>query len=227
MTVEKKSTTPYEVVRFIYSRDESKILSKKAYKKFYTEYEVLDIVKCVPTDFTTSVFTKFAFGNDLILWELKEPKKGITSGVITDWFEVQEFDEWFIKLLLTNSKLFYNSEIFEENCKVEDGITELFVRMLKHSAKYDKWTEGGDDYFKKTIKPFILRDLPIQAVLPAFPCKSSNLDKVAGWKPDKGEELSLLRLVQFTEAVKELYNPGIIIWIVSDGHVFSDCSMFI
>ena len=41
--------------------------------------------------------------------------------------------------------------------------------------------------------------------------------------PDKGEELALSRLIQFADSIAKIYPPGIIIWIVSDGHVFSDC----
>lgn len=47
--------------------------------------------------------------------------------------------------------------------------------------------------------------------------------KVAGIFPDKGEELALRRILEFSEMVKNIYSPGIKMWVVSDGHVFSDC----
>lgn len=60
-------------------------------------------------------------------------------------------------------------------------------------------------------------------MLPAFPCKSSNFDKVGGLVPDKGEELALRRLIKATQDAAKIYPPGMKVWIVSDGHVFSDC----
>ena len=69
------------------------------------------------------------------------------------------------------------------------------------------------------------RNLRLELCLPAFPCKSSNLRKVLGVVPDKGEELALRRLHEFVRLVKEIYDPGARVLIVSDGHVFSDCSM--
>lgn len=62
------------------------------------------------------------------------------------------------------------------------------------------------------------------AVLSAcIPCKSSNHDKVASVHPDGAEFEALTNLYKFARAVKNLYPPGCIVEIVSDGHVFSDC----
>ena len=38
-----------------------------------------------------------------------------------------------------------------------------------------------------------------------------------------GEEIALERLHSFIEAVDGIYEPGGRLWIISDGHVFSDC----
>ncbi|RAH49993.1 isocyanide synthase family protein [Aspergillus brunneoviolaceus CBS 621.78] len=59
--------------------------------------------------------------------------------------------------------------------------------------------------------------------LPAFPCKSSNLNKVGGVGPDRGEELALRRLHEVLGRMQEIYVPGAYLCIISDGHVFSDC----
>ncbi|KAJ5107931.1 hypothetical protein N7456_004606 [Penicillium angulare] len=59
--------------------------------------------------------------------------------------------------------------------------------------------------------------------LPAFPCKSSNLEKVAGVLPDRGEELALRRLYSVLRQIESIYEPGAKLCIISDGHVFSDC----
>ncbi|OOG00290.1 hypothetical protein ASPCADRAFT_202171 [Aspergillus carbonarius ITEM 5010] len=70
---------------------------------------------------------------------------------------------------------------------------------------------------------FTARHLPILMCLPAFPCKSSNADKVGCFTPDRGEELALRRLHQVLSQMQGIYEPGASICIISDGHVFSDC----
>lgn len=102
-------------------------------------------------------------------------------------------------------------------------VSNAFAQELKHTVENDQWDDIGKAFFSKNVDFFTSRWQPLEAVLPAFPCKSSNVEKVAGEMPDKGEELALSRLIQFAASVKEIYPPGIIIWIVSDGHVFSDC----
>gem|GEM_PF-196147 len=63
---------------------------------------------------------------------------------------------------------------------------------------------------------------PIPLVLPAFPAKSANLEKVTGPFPDLGEELALRFLQERCDAVAEIYSPGAELVICSDGRVFSD-----
>src|SRR6185436_17323058 len=50
-----------------------------------------------------------------------------------------------------------------------------------------------------------------------------NLGKVSGANPDAGEALALRTLESFVKAVREIYGPGARLWVISDGHVFSDC----
>jgi pyoverdine/dityrosine biosynthesis protein Dit1 len=63
---------------------------------------------------------------------------------------------------------------------------------------------------------------PLHMVLPAFPAKSPNLDKVLGHLPDKAEELALRHLQNICDRIGELYAPGARLTICSDGRVFSD-----
>lgn len=59
--------------------------------------------------------------------------------------------------------------------------------------------------------------------MPGFPCKSSNTKtKVLGRLPDKGEELALENLNNICEEIKNIYDEGANVLIVSDGRVFSD-----
>ncbi|OJJ46527.1 hypothetical protein ASPZODRAFT_40116, partial [Penicilliopsis zonata CBS 506.65] len=81
----------------------------------------------------------------------------------------------------------------------------------------------GREYLLARVLFFTSRNLPLEMCLPAFPCKSSNPEKVTGTMPDRGEELALRRLHQVLRQIKEVYPPGAFICIISDGHVFSDC----
>jgi pyoverdine/dityrosine biosynthesis protein Dit1 len=68
----------------------------------------------------------------------------------------------------------------------------------------------------------IKRNEPVTFVLPAFPGKSPNLEKVFGPLPDYAEQLSLHFLGELCLRIKNYYSPGIKIILCSDGRVFSD-----
>ncbi len=63
---------------------------------------------------------------------------------------------------------------------------------------------------------------PVIFVLPAFPGKSPNPEKVLGPLPDMAERLSLHFLGNLCQRIKKIYTPGIKIILCSDGRVFSD-----
>lgn len=63
---------------------------------------------------------------------------------------------------------------------------------------------------------------PVTFVLPAFPGKSPNPEKVLGALPDHAEWISLKFLGELCQKIKQYYPPGIKIIICSDGRVFSD-----
>ncbi|CAM3061398.1 pyoverdine biosynthesis protein PvcA [Legionella steigerwaltii] len=63
---------------------------------------------------------------------------------------------------------------------------------------------------------------PVTFILPAFPGKSPNPEKVLGPLPDHAERLSLIFLGTLCQKIKEFYTPGIKIILCSDGRVFSD-----
>jgi pyoverdine/dityrosine biosynthesis protein Dit1 len=72
------------------------------------------------------------------------------------------------------------------------------------------------------VRRFIGAGLPIHFVLPAFPAKSPNQEKVLGRIPDKAEELSLQFLHDLCGEIRKIHGPGARITICSDGLVFSD-----
>lgn len=63
---------------------------------------------------------------------------------------------------------------------------------------------------------------PVTFVLPAFPGKSPNPEKVLGPLPDLAERLALRFLGTLCQRIRKVYAPGIKIILCSDGRVFSD-----
>lgn len=138
-------------------------------------------------------------------------------------------DDVFVHLLLKAIRLFTSPALPEARDQVKyttDKIVDIFDKWLRYSSNNDKWYLGGRDYFFGRVYEFVRRGEKLEFCLPAFPCKSSNLDKVHGVMPDMGEQLALEHLHSFLEAIDEIYEPGAKLLVVSDGHVFSDCSEF-
>ncbi|KAK4120222.1 hypothetical protein N657DRAFT_625470 [Parathielavia appendiculata] len=139
--------------------------------------------------------------------------------------EQTAFDKFFLQLILDQADLSVGPRCQQavETESTTQRVVDLFNSYLRYEGKDDKWADTGRTYFTERIRHFTTRNLTIQFCLPAFPCKSSNLDKVTGRDPDRGEELALERLHGFIETIERIYEPGAKLWIISDGHVFSDC----
>lgn len=156
--------------------------------------------------------------------EYKRPGEEQIRGCITVIDDENKFNDWFIFHILDQARLEPDSKPYHKSdIKYDELFCDYFEENLKNTVIGDKWTEGGRDHFIKKVRYFTDRYIKIECVLPAFPCKSSNNEKVCGIIPDKGEELALKRLIEATFEVQKFYKPGMKIWIISDGHVFSDC----
>jgi hypothetical protein len=105
-------------------------------------------------------------------------------------------------------------------------ISEIFERRLKNVSKDDQWHVCGKEVFLNRVYGYVDRNLPIQFALPAFPCKSPNPNKVGGIMPDLAEHIAMDALHGFIKEVNTVYEPGATMWIINDGHVFSDCSKY-
>ncbi|CDO93027.1 unnamed protein product [Kluyveromyces dobzhanskii CBS 2104] len=146
-------------------------------------------------------------------------------GAITTVEQENPFNNWFIYHILCKSHLSYGCTPFKQSeVDYAELFTTYFEENLKNTIHGDEWISmNGRSYFKERVKYFTSRYKRIECILPAFPCKSSNMNKVHGKIPDKGEELAFVNLIKATKDVSEFYPPGMKLWIVSDGHVFSDC----
>ncbi|CCF58502.1 hypothetical protein KAFR_0E03510 [Kazachstania africana CBS 2517] len=158
--------------------------------------------------------------------EYKRDGENQIRGCVTTIEDENDFNDWFVFHILDQSRMHnHEKSIDVEVAKVKyhEIFTDYFASNLKNTIVGDEWEKGGRDYFIDRVKYFTDRYLRIECILPAFPCKSSNQNKVNGTMPDKGEELALRRLIKATTEVSKVYPPGMKVWIVSDGHVFSDC----
>lgn len=72
------------------------------------------------------------------------------------------------------------------------------------------------------IRYFTSLQQPLHFILPAFPAKSPNQNKVLGELPDLGEEIALNTLEDLCREIGSVYPPGAIITICSDGRIFSE-----
>ncbi|WDE05954.1 L-tyrosine/L-tryptophan isonitrile synthase family protein [Thalassomonas viridans] len=87
----------------------------------------------------------------------------------------------------------------------------------------DKFNEQGAALLLGQLIYFIEKDLPLEFILPGFPCKSPNdVDKSFSVMPDYGEVRAIERLDEFAGRLNGLYAPGCRVTILSDGTTFSD-----
>lgn len=110
---------------------------------------------------------------------------------------------------------------------------ELSERILGDLYQYRRFSSENDcsskaicpdcrNIWQVRIQKLVQESKAIVLILPAFPGKSPNLNKVLGYTPDMGEVLSLKFLNDLAANISSYYAPGVEIVICSDGRVFSD-----
>jgi pyoverdine/dityrosine biosynthesis protein Dit1 len=108
-------------------------------------------------------------------------------------------------------------------------VEQITCLLLENRRKFLDQDQCNYDHFcdcsislEKKVKNFIQGYDKIIFILPAFPAKSTNAEKTAGYLPDFGEKLSLYHLNKICNEIKSIYPPGAQIIICSDGRVFND-----
>jgi hypothetical protein len=163
----------------------------------------------------------------LALYETGDRSSDAVRGILVSSESESPFESFFAETILSQTDLLDANPthpIAGTDREVIEVLTNLFDRELRNIVPNDAWEATGRAYFVSRVEHFVSRNMALELILPAFPCKSSNGSKVASRSPDRGEELALRRLHRFVQKVEEAYRPGARLWIVSDGHVFSDCS---
>jgi pyoverdine/dityrosine biosynthesis protein Dit1 len=111
--------------------------------------------------------------------------------------------------------------------------TQLATEILKRLFRLRRLQDGAGSCVENPCEqclglhlPKVRRCIgagePIHFLLPAFPAKSPNPQKVLGPLPDMGEEIALSFLEHICAEINALYAPGARISICSDGRVFAD-----
>ena len=111
--------------------------------------------------------------------------------------------------------------------------TQLSIDILKTLFRHRRLQNGAGNCADNPCEQCLALHLPkvrrciaagepIHFLLPGFPAKSPNPQKVLGRLPDMGEEIALNFLEHVCAEIQDLYSPGARISICSDGRVFSD-----
>ncbi|EKG16376.1 Pyoverdine biosynthesis [Macrophomina phaseolina MS6] len=112
---------------------------------------------------------------------------------------------------------------FEEPTRnvVEDviGILKRFSQHANDDPSHE--TEVFKHDAREKLENFISERREITLVLPAFPWKNRNIEKVIGRHPDLGEELGLARLNHLCEEIRKVYMFGARVHLIADGPVYN------
>ena len=101
----------------------------------------------------------------------------------------------------------------------------IFQELLKRHNLLDPArgiSKGATAHYLKKIRIMIDNGQPIMMTLPAFPGKSPNRKKTLSYLPDLAESIALEELSDMCRAIQNIYSPGAVIEVCSDGYVFSD-----
>ena len=166
-------------------------------------------------------------GAELMIYESQEgaPDEAVLGVILRQPHATEaELDHVLASLLLKNISLFTSLPPPNDTEDLTNAIVNLFDTRLRYVTANDKWrSHGGREFFFKRVHDFVQRGAKLKFCLPAFPCKSSNPEKVSGVLPDRGEQVALEHLDSFLDSIERIYEPGAKLYVVSDGHVFSDC----
>ena len=124
------------------------------------------------------------------------------------------------------SSLIHTDRSFVEMDTARAHLVEEIVDFLIRSVVAAKALELSDDGGKTKLREWVLdrvsQDRPLKMVLPAFPGKTPNLDKVMGTMPDYAEYASIVSLAEACQRLSEMYLPGAQVTLFSDYHTFQD-----
>ena len=101
-------------------------------------------------------------------------------------------------------------------------------RVLDELLRWRRRPDHRDDrasvrhYHLPRLQKAVERAAPLTFVLPAFPAKSPNPQKVLGSLPDTAERIALKFLNDLCQRITQHHEPGARVLLCADGHVFAD-----
>ncbi|KAJ5447911.1 Pyoverdine biosynthesis [Penicillium cf. griseofulvum] len=108
--------------------------------------------------------------------------------------------------------------------EVPQKVIEVLKRFCLHSSKNGHQKDVGKVFesVPDKLKINITENQPITMILPAFPWKSPNQDKVLADGADLGEEMGLAKLNHLCEDISKIYPYGARLILICDGPVYND-----
>jgi pyoverdine/dityrosine biosynthesis protein Dit1 len=109
--------------------------------------------------------------------------------------------------------------------KLPQKVVEVFKRFCLHSSNDGHQQEGSVfDSLPEKLKVNFAANQPITMVLPAFPWKNPNQDKVLGVGADLGDEFGLAKLNHLCDEISKVYPYGARLILICDGLVYNGMS---
>lgn len=130
---------------------------------------------------------------------------------------------------ITTTEQLLENPVEAGSIQLDSSHTKIAARILSIINRYalsprsnSQEVTSEDSKFHDQIYSKVAEAQPILMCLPAFPFKSPNTSsKVLGTLPDKAEEFALAHLNGLCSAIKDIYNPGARLMIISDGLVYN------
>lgn len=101
-------------------------------------------------------------------------------------------------------------------------ILEQKLLSIRLDSENEMYYESGQTQLLNKLQQCINEKKPIRFLLPAFPCKSPNMDKVSSKLPDAAEYYALQYLNDTCAEIDAIHQHGCELMIWSDGRVFGD-----
>ncbi|CAG8171467.1 unnamed protein product [Penicillium salamii] len=105
---------------------------------------------------------------------------------------------------------------------IPEKVVQILRRFSLHSSNGQKDVGKVFDTVVEKVKNDIAANQAITMVLPAFPWKNPNRDKVLGEDADLGEEWGLAKLNHLCEDISKVYPYGARLILICDGPVYND-----
>lgn len=148
----------------------------------------------------------------------KTVKKANKFSVALHFFPfINDISSWADEFINTNIQL--NHSINREIFKIIVNNRKISVLDTDCIGNY---CDACFELHETKINFFTSQNKPIHFILPAFPAKSPNPEKVLGTLPDLGEEIALMTLENMCKEISSIYEPGASLTICSDGRIFSE-----